>query len=334
MKINIYNKFIKMGIFVTLSFSTLSAMSFNSYNKGLYNFIYASGKIRSGDVYKLSRSYRKLPHNKQTIVVFNSGGGEMSAGIQMGNFLKQNHIGSAVVRNGMCASSCALAFLGGRDLYGKKLMILPNSSKLGYHSFYYRNQKYVTSDKIQKDLSYLMKYFNYVNAPSGLITKMLDTSSGHMYWITKSNNRFLSLKSGVSRYRFSKSSTPVYTTQTNAGVASKFAYLKSYFNTVNMVIRANNGYQSGYSVALNSNTYNTWLSNNLKYAYISKIHIYKHNIVKVKAAYMLTNGERACTNNTYKLRRSADSWKIVYKRIIPCNRHSKRVIKRVRNELP
>ena len=334
-KNKMYSNIISLSIFITVSLSTLNAMSFSSIDNGYYNFIYASGKIRKGDTYKLSRAYKKLPHNKQTIVIFNSGGGEMSTGIQIGNYLKQHHIGSAVAKRGMCASSCALAFLGGRDLSGNKLMVLPYGSKLGYHSFYYRNQRYVSSDKVQKDLSYLMKYFSYVNAPSDLVTKMLSTPSGSMYWITSSNNRYLNLQRGLKNVSFENKDQSRYTYKTNDSSESKIAYIKSYFDKVNMVIKANRGYQSSYTTALNANSYNNWLANNLRYAYITKMHLYGNNIIKVKANYMLSNGQRACTNNTYKLRQTNDNnWRVVYKRIVPCSKHSSRVIRRIKNELP
>jgi len=324
MKSSFFKNIFYMGIFVTLSLTTLSALNFSTSITNRYNYIFAYGKIRMGDVYRLSRIYTKLPKDRQTIVVFNSGGGELRAGLELGKFLKKNHIGSAVSKNGICASSCALAFLGGRDLYGRKLMILPYGSKLGYHSFYYKNRMYVSAQKIQSDFSYLLKYFNYVGGPTELLTKMLDTKSNNMYWITQGNNHYLPLKRGVSLY---------YRYNSTNNKFSKIESVKKYFNKINMALRAQSGYSNSY-VALNDSDYNSWLSNNLKYVYVKNITVLKHNRVKVKAYYMLKNYKEICTYNIYKLKQSYNNWDIVAKSVKPCNSYARRVSKRYLYKLP
>ncbi len=324
MRSSFIKKFLNMSIFVTFSVTTLSALNFSTSITNSYNYIFAYGKIRSGDTYKLSKIYKSLPKNRQTIVVFNSGGGELRAGLRLGTYLKKHHIGSAVSKNGICASSCALAFLGGRDLYGRKLMILPYGSKLGYHSFYYRNSRYVSTQKVQSDFSYLFKYFNYVGAPSALLTKMLDTKSGDMYWITQRNNRYLTLKKGVVTH---------YSSNIANSAPSKVESIKNYFNRINSTIRANSGFSRGY-VALNYNDYNSWLAKNLRYIYVKNIKVLKHNRVRVKTYYMLKNYKKICTYNTYKLQKVSNGWSIVSKSVKPCNRYAKRVSKSYLYKLP
>jgi len=325
MKSSFFKNFFNMSIFVTFSVTTLSALNFSTSITNSYNYIFAYGKIRSGDTYELSRIYKTLPKNRQTIVVFNSGGGELRAGLRLGTYLKTHHIGSAVSKNGMCASSCALAFLGGRDLYGRKLMILPYGSKLGYHSFYYKNSRYVSTQKVQSDFSYLFKYFTYVDGPNSLLSKMLDTKSGSMYWITQRNNRYLPLKKGVSIY-YSKN-------ENFSNTPSKIESIKNYFNKINLTLRADSGYSNGY-VALNYTDYNSWLTQNLRYIHIEDIKVLRHNRVKVKTYYMLKNYKKICTYNTYKLERTTNSWSIVAKRVQPCNSYAKRVSKSYLYKLP
>jgi len=334
MKSKILDNFVKMGIIVTVSLSSLTAMNFKVNKLKRNNFIYATGKINSGDLYRLTRIYNKLPRNKQSIVVFNSDGGEMNTGIKIGTFLKKHHIGTAVMQNGRCASSCALAFLGGRDLYGRKLMILPSNAKLGYHSFYYKDRTKVAYQKIERDISYLIKYFNYVKAPISLITKALDTNSNNMYWITRDNNHYLPLKNGLNIY----SASNVYKRRMVTGSIysqSKISYIKNYFNTVNMVIKANKGYYyNNKTIALNSRGYNNWLSANLRYAYVEKVFRKKNNQVDAKVIYMLRNGERACSQNSYYMKQTIKGWTISSKRIKPCNRHSRKVLRKIKNMLP
>jgi len=323
MKNILLKKILNMSIFVTFLVTTLSALNFTTSITNRYNYIFAYGKINSGDLYKLSRIYKTLPKNRQTIVVFNSSGGELREGLKIGIYLKKHHIGSAVSKNGVCASSCALAFLGGRDLYGRKLMILPYGSKLGYHSFYYKDNRYVSVEKIQNDFSYLFKYFTYVGGPNALLSKMLDTKSSNMYWITQRNNRYLPLKKGVY---FSK-------TNNVKNTFSKIESIKNYFNKINLTLRAESGYSNSY-VALNYTDYNNWLAQNLRYIYISNIKVLKNNRVRVKTYYMLKNYKKICTYNTYKLKRASNSWNIVAKSVKPCNRYARRVSKVYLYKLP
>ena len=331
MKRIISNILLKVGTIVTLT-STLSALTFNTSVTDRYNFIYAYGKIIHGDVYRLSRIYKKLSKNKQTIIVFNSGGGELRAGIKLGIYIKKNRIATAVSRNGICASSCALAFLGGRDIYNRAMMILPTRSKLGFHSFYYKNSKYVSSEKVLQDFSYLIKYFHYVNAPEYLLTKMLDTNSNNMYWITQRNNRFLPLKRGLKLSYASLSNKKIDRYKHKNIYNSKVEAIKNYFGTINLAIKANSGYSSRY-VALNSTAYNNWLSRNLKYIYIKKIKLLKHNRAKVSVIYMLNNYQRICTNNTYRLKRIKGGWSIASKQINLCSKRYN-ISKSFLNKLP
>jgi len=327
MKNSILNIF-KVGIIVTFSINTLSALVFTSSTTNNYNFIYAYGKFIAGDKHRLNRVYNNLPKNKQSIIVFNSRGGELRAGIEVGKFLKNHHIGSAVSKNGICASSCALAFLGGRDLYGRKLMILPHNAKLGYHSFYYKNSLFVSSQKMQEDLSKLLNYFSYVNAPSTLLTKMLNTKSSNMYWITQRHNRYLTLQKGLENYnnKFAK----IENTNKYSRANSKLETIKKYFNLVNSAIGS---YRNRYYVALNSNSYNLWLAKNLKYVFLKNIKVLKKNRIKTKVEYIFNNYTKICSNNIYKMRHSRYGWEIVSKSIRPCNKKIK-LSKNILNNLP
>jgi len=329
---------------VTLLFSStiLSAMSYSVNSNYLgYNLIYASGQIRHGDLYKLQRKYRSLSKQRQTIVVFNSNGGELKEGLKIGRFLKDNRIGSAVRKNSICASSCALAFLGGRSKSGSKLMILPHSSRLGFHAFYYKNGNYVRLNKVQKDLSSLFSYTSYVGAPNYLMSKMFDTSSKKMYWVNRRDRRALNLKSGLNRLNFSKyaqhkreNTTKYNAYKVSTPHISAVNYIKEYISKINNTILSNKGYTNYSNVALNSR-YKGWLSNNLKYAHIQKIKLLSENRVEAKVVYSLKNSQRLCSTNVYNLAKTyGGEWIIRNKTYKACSSKYKKTLNVLAKALP
>ncbi len=331
-KINIISAFI-LTAFSSITLNALSfAVSKNYYN---YNLIYASGKIRHGDLYNLRKTYNRIANGKQTIVVFNSGGGELQEGLRIGRFLKDNRIGSAVIKNGMCASSCALAFLGGRDLYGRKLLILPYGSKLGYHRFYYRNREYVSAASMGRDFASVLDYANYVNAPTSLLAKMFDTKFTNMHWIRGSERRLIGVirglpqvNFGVKRYanRTNYNNNVYHFTQTD--------YVTNYISKMNKIIRANKGIIFDNETAFNDSGYQSWISSNLRYISIKRIRLVRTDKVVADVVYTLRNGTRIYSKNTYYLTQNSRGWKIYAKRHQGKNRISRRILRRISSILP
>ena len=333
-------------IFLIISlFSTLYSMSFSVNNnyRG-YNLIYASGKIHHEDLATLQYSYKRVSKSRQTILVLNSVGGELNEGLKIGRFLKEHRIASAVRKNGVCVSSCALAFLGGRSLSGSKLMILPRGSKLGFHSFHYRNRRYVTASRIQADLANLMSYIDYVNAPRSLVTKMLKTDANSVYWIPNYERRSLGLLSALDRLSFRS-----HYRKTNNRVSQQFNtspkrpsgypltqtdYIRYYFSKINAILSADRNAYYSDNIALNDISGNSWLKHNLKYVFIKYIKLLSANQVESKVIYALQNGQRICTYNRYRLYQSNNSWKIESKRYKACSHSSRKALRKFASLLP
>jgi len=55
--------------------------------------------------------------------------------MELGKFLYQNRIVTRVDARKVCASACAIAFLGGRNADGKPQRIKSSTARLGLHSF-------------------------------------------------------------------------------------------------------------------------------------------------------------------------------------------------------
>ena len=306
----------------------VNAMSFSTNKNYMgYNLIYATGHIKYGDLNRLKRKYYSLKNNKQTIVVFNSYGGELYEGLNIGRFLKRNRIGSAVRKNGICASSCALAFLGGRSKSGKRLMILPYSARLGLHSFYYRNGNYVKLSKVQQDLANILSYTSYVGAPQYLMANMFKTKSNNMYWINQQDRIVLNIKSNLSlRPNYIANYTYSY---------SAISYIKEYFSKINNMLASSRG-SNIYNKdrALSSIKYRGWISKNIKYIYLKKLKELNKNSVEAKVIYALNNGRRICSINRYQLTKTYTGWKIVKKLYKGCDFLSSKDLKRLVKALP
>jgi len=319
-------------ILLTIYSNALNIITNYTYSK--YNFIYANGKIHRGDLYRLKRAVNSLPKgNKQTIVVFNSMGGELKEGIKIGKYIYRNRLGTAVKRGSVCASSCAIAFLGGRDIYGNKMMILPRTSKLGYHNFYYKSKKRVNVTKVQNDLSNIVDYFLYVKAPNRLMSKMLNTKPTSMYWITQRTNKLLKLRKGITiKTRYSS------TVNYNKNMPSRYNYidqketLKKYFFDINRAIQSNRGYAYNSLSLNNTTTYKFWLESHLEYVYLKSIKMINRYTLEAKVIYSLKNGLKIYSKNRYILAKNSKGWKVVKKKIIPKN--SKKAIKALKNKLP
>ena len=121
--------------------SALSLKAVTEFNANAWEAmaIVVDGVIELGDSDKLELFLQNNPDPGR--VVFNSPGGNLVEGMKIGNILRARGLTAEVGRlkggleapefePGICASACAIAFLGGRERY------LSGSDKLGFHQFY------------------------------------------------------------------------------------------------------------------------------------------------------------------------------------------------------
>ena len=341
-------KYIFKTLFILSSFLSLgSSMGFSVVpNYSGVNLIYAYGKMYSSDLNRLKAKYAQVPKSRQTIVVFNSQGGELRAGIAIGKFLAQHRIGAAVKKYGVCVSSCAIAFLGGRSLNGRKLQILPLGSKLGLHKFYYK-KSYVSQTQINRDYTNLINYAKYVNAPTSLISKMLNTEPETFYWVTNRDRRNYNFRSRYRNISFRKhtkvaSSESIIknnrivppTSNSSRYLLTQRSYIRYYLSKVNTYLSANRGAYFNNNIALNDIYHKDWLSQNLNYVYIKNIVLTRANKVKAKVIYSLKNGTRVCSDNTYSIYQNNNGWSIKSKTHKGCDHKSRKILKQYATLLP
>lgn len=226
-------------------------------------------------------------------------------------------------------------------------MILPRGSKLGFHSFYYRNEANVNLSVIQEDYAHVYNYATYVAAPSYIIGRMFKTKSNQMYWVKRRDRNILGLRDNLRNVSFYNRYAKAYSKTKPKRVSFKTRatkpisynltqtkYVKYYLGKINAVISANRGISFRDSTAMNSLSYQSWLSNQLKYVYLNKIRLKSSNIVDAEVIYALKNGQRVCSKNRYTLRQDLDGWHIVTKQHRACNYRSRRILKKIAYSLP
>jgi hypothetical protein len=94
---------------------------------GSLSTVLVLGPIEAGDSQKFGALTQGL---SRALVVFGSPGGLLTEGLAIGEQLRQAGFASAVAENTLCASACALAWLGGRP------RLMRDSSRIGFHAAY------------------------------------------------------------------------------------------------------------------------------------------------------------------------------------------------------
>lgn len=155
----------------------------HSIDSNNLNAILVSGKVIVGDAERLLDYVRSLPPKRNIAVYLSSPGGNLYEGMRLGRMFKAERIKTVVEGDEMCASACAIAFLGGRDRQGNKWMSSTTTSRLGFHAF--RNgdeSKTSETDDTQRIVSDILQYGREVDAPMEILIKTFATPSSSMYW--------------------------------------------------------------------------------------------------------------------------------------------------------
>jgi hypothetical protein len=94
------------------------------------------GRFDGGETLALESLVSRLPLSSTVAVVLNSPGGKLHEGMALGRFFHEARIPTFVLGyGGVCASACAIGFLGGRDREGKFSRTKMVGGALGFHQF-------------------------------------------------------------------------------------------------------------------------------------------------------------------------------------------------------
>jgi hypothetical protein len=118
----------------------------------------------------------------------------LAEGMRLGRFFKVAHIKAVVEGGQICASACALAFLGGTDNDGNPWRSSSTNSRLGFHEFSTPGAKMQNENDTQVIVSQVLQYGKEVSAPLDLLILNFATSSDDIYWLSQTEICSLGIK--------------------------------------------------------------------------------------------------------------------------------------------
>ena len=313
-------KFINIGKLIYIStflISSLSALEFSIHgnNSKTLNAIMATGNIQYDDVEKLDYYLSKLPHKKHTAIYFDSPGGSLSGGIRLGKYFKNNKIKTVIEKSKMCASACAIAFLGGTDYKGKKWMSSTTKSLLGFHAFSNNDgTKYSSSDETQQVVAEILKYGQYVNAPMEIIIKNFSTPSSSMYWFSTHELLRLGIKVwDIENKNFVQSDySKPSAYSSNSYQQSNSDFIKKYFNDLKQVPYSQTWNMLSRSMKrkVNLTQYTKWWKGKVSKIILKNSREINQNTVQVILKYYMKKGKVFCSKDTLTLQKNPQGWLI------------------------
>lgn len=156
--------------------------------------ILAVGDIEDGDVERLSDFLASAEIRKTVAIYLASPGGSLYEGMRLGMFFKENRIKTIVEGGEICASACALAFLGGRDNQGRPWRSSSSNSYLGFHAFRSPDAPLQDENETQRVVSHVLAYGREVDAPLEVLILNFSTPSDDMYWLDQDEICSLGIK--------------------------------------------------------------------------------------------------------------------------------------------
>lgn len=110
------------------------------------------------------------------VVVFQSPGGNLFAGIEIGKAIRLKGFSSLVLDDQVCASACAIAWLGGR------VRMMGASAKIGFHAAYEDN----SGQKIPTGVGNALvgAYLSQLGLPDAAIIYVTSASPYEVQWLT------------------------------------------------------------------------------------------------------------------------------------------------------
>lgn len=135
-------------------------------------FITVEGDLKSGDEKRFADAAIRAG---DAVVLFNSWGGNLIAGIEIGRAIRLKGFSTLVLNGYTCASACGLAWLGGRQ------RLMEHDAKIGFHAaFFDEPNQSVTSG----GNALVGAYLNQLGLSAEAIVYLTDKKPSEMQWLT------------------------------------------------------------------------------------------------------------------------------------------------------
>lgn len=147
------------------------------------SFITIEGEIEFGDEARFADLAIGLPHG---IVLLNSPGGNVHAGIEIGKAIRLKGFGTAVAGGHHCASACALAWLGGIQ------RMMSSDSAVGFHAVYLDSDPDRLADSVGNAL--VGAYLNSIGLAPQAIAYITEAQPREMRWLSFEDARAVGIE--------------------------------------------------------------------------------------------------------------------------------------------
>jgi len=138
----------------------------------------ASGDIEKDEAKRfiawVEQSYRQWNGRKATAIVFNSRGGIIAGGVEMGLVVADFHMTTGVAPGGICASSCVMAWAAGA------LKSAASDSQIGVHM-----AREMGGDPAIDSTILNIKWLQKTGAPKSVIVGAMSTKPDDIYWLSQ-----------------------------------------------------------------------------------------------------------------------------------------------------
>jgi hypothetical protein len=166
------------GAIITLATPAV-AMDYSSRPYRNQIVIDASGEIERDEAKRfknwVKQSYSQWNGRKATAIVFDSPGGIIGGGLELGLVIADYHMTTGVAHGGVCASACVMAWAAGA------LKSAASDSKVGVHMAAESPQGEVAIDGTMLNIEWLQK----TGAPKSVLVGAMSTKPDTIYWLSQ-----------------------------------------------------------------------------------------------------------------------------------------------------
>jgi hypothetical protein len=142
--------------------------------------VYINGEIDEYDYARFLTAVRGIPPDK-TVVILHSPGGNVQAGIAIGNYIHTNGFSTFVDSGGVCASICAAIWLAGTTRF------IEAGCFLGFHSSGFGGERSDSGNHIMRE------YFHNIGLSNDAINVLLAYDPNTITWLTVEMSKLLGI---------------------------------------------------------------------------------------------------------------------------------------------
>jgi hypothetical protein len=166
------SRFFAALCFFTPISSPAAEFSRSASRDGSPDTILVVGQLSMGDEKQFINA---ALNSKNAIVIFQSPGGNLLAGIEIGKAIRLKGFSTFVPDGVRCASACALAWLGGRSRY------MSETANVGFHAVYVKAEGQAAVSSAGNAL--VGAYLSQLGLPTSAIVYITDAPPDGMQWL-------------------------------------------------------------------------------------------------------------------------------------------------------